>query len=109
MKAKKYIIDIDGIITTKTRWSIVDTRLRLKSMFLNMKPNWNVIKKINKLAFDGHTIILHTSRLWHDYEVTKEWLNNHNVVYDTLIMAKPLGDYYIDDKNMSIEEFLNDN
>jgi len=102
----RYIIDIDGVITTKTKWSITDTRLRLKSMFLDMKPHWNVIKRINKLASEGHTIILHTSRLWHDYEVTKEWLNNHHVIYDTLVMAKPLGDFYVDDKNILVEDFL---
>ena len=102
----RFIIDIDGVITTKTKWSIMDTRLRLKKMFLNMKPNWNVIKRINQLKSEGHTIVLHTSRLWHDYEVTVEWLKNHHVYYDTLVMAKPLGDFYVDDKNMLVEDFL---
>ena len=105
---KKYVIDIDGVITTKTKWSIVDTRLRLKSMFLNMEPNKKIITQINRLYVQGHTIILYTSRLWHDFEVTVQWLENHGVWYDTLIMAKPLGDVYVDDKNMMVEDFLNE-
>ena len=104
----KYVIDIDGVISKKTDWSYIDSYLRLRAMFLNIEVNVEVVKKINELYDKGDTIILHTSRLWHDYDVTVEWLKKHGVKYSTLIMAKPLGDYYIDDKNKTIKEFLNE-
>jgi len=103
----KYIIDIDGVICRKLKWTIGDSYLRAKKMFKSIKPNKKVIKKINEL-FEDHVIILHTSRLWHDYDVTVAWLDVHGVKYDQLIMAKPLGDVYVDDKNKSVEEFLNE-
>lgn len=101
----KIVIDIDGVISKKSKWSIRDSYLRLRKMLLNIKPNKPAIKKVNELFNKGHTIILNTSRLWHDYESTVKWLKKHKVKYHTLIMAKPLGDAYIDDKNLSLEEF----
>ena len=75
-------------------------------MLMAIKPIDNIIKKINQLFDWGDTIILHTSRTWGDYNATIEWLNKYKVKYHQLIMAKPLGDYYVDDKNMLVEDFL---
>ena len=102
----KIIIDIDGVLSEKLVWSIGDSYLRLREMLLEIEPNLKVINKINQLHSEGHIIILFTGRLWHDYEPTITWLRKHGVEYDELIMAKPLGDAYIDNKNMSIKEFL---
>lgn len=104
----KYIIDIDGVISKKLKWSVGDSYIRAKETFSSIESNVEVINKINDLHDKGHTIILHTSRIWHDYDVTSEWLDKNGVKYNTLVMAKPLGDYYIDDKNMSIKDFLNE-
>jgi len=101
----RYIIDIDGVISKKDTWTIGESYLRAKETFLDIEPNLEVIKKINKLR-KNNRIVLFTSRLWHDYEVTKKWLKKHGVKYDELIMAKPLGDYYVDDHNMTIKSFL---
>ncbi len=105
---KTYIIDIDGVISKKLSWSIEDSYLRMREMLMDIKPDKKVIKRVNFLYENGHTIILHTSRLWRDYDATVEWLDIHGVKYHTLIMAKPLGDVYVDDKNKSVEEFLNE-
>jgi uncharacterized HAD superfamily protein len=102
----RYIIDIDGVISRKLKWSREDSYLRPEKMFMAIRPDKKVIAKINALYRAGHRIVLHTSRLWHDYEVTKAWLSKHEVLYSELIMAKPLGDFYIDDKNMSVGELL---
>lgn len=102
----RYVIDIDGVIGTKTEFSMKEINERKREMFLEIMPNLKVIEKINRLWKEGNTIILYTSRLWHDYEVTVEWLKMHNVKYNVLIMAKPLGDVYVDDKCLSVEEFL---
>jgi uncharacterized HAD superfamily protein len=102
----KYSIDIDGVITDKLSWSFVDSYERMYKMLMNIKPNKRGIKAVNKLYNKGHIIILHTSRLWHDFKATTEWLKKHKVKYHTLVMGKPTADYYIDDKNLSMEEFL---
>lgn len=102
----RYIIDIDGVISHKLKWNTHEIRFRDPQMFISIRPNKKVIKKVNDLFEKGHEIVLHTSRIWHDYNVTVEWLKLHGVKYNTLVMAKPLGDFYIDDKNMSVKEFL---
>jgi len=103
---KKYVIDIDGVIADKKNWSFQDSRKRYRKMIMDIKPILKVIKKINELYDKKNIIILHTSRLWLDYEVTVKWLKKHGVKYNTLVMAKPLGNFYVDDNNMSVEEFL---
>jgi len=102
----KYIIDIDGVISKKLKWTIGESYLRVKETFSDIEPNLEIIKKINHLHKNGNVIILNTARLWHDYDVTVEWLKKHDVYYDQLIMAKPLGDFYIDDHNLSVKKFL---
>ena len=39
-------------------------------------------------------------------DVLETWLEKHGVKYDELIFGKPLGDWYIDDKGMSVKDFL---
>ena len=101
-----YVIDIDGVIGTKGRWSVGDSYIRAKRMFFSIPENKVVVKKINEHFMRGDTIILHTSRIWHDYDVTTKWLQKIGVKYHILIMAKPLGDFYVDDKNLSVADFL---
>lgn len=105
---KKYVIDIDGVIADKKEWSHQDSRKRYRKMIMDIKPIQKTINKINELYDKKNIIILHTSRLWLDYEVTVKWLKKYGVKYNTLVMAKPLGHYYVDDKNMLVEDFLND-
>jgi hypothetical protein len=102
----RFSIDIDGVIGTKEKWTFEENYKRQKEMFMAIPVNKKIINKINKLYLKGHTIILNTSRLWYDYDTTREWLNKYGVKYHTLIMAKPLADFYIDDKNKSVDEFL---
>jgi uncharacterized HAD superfamily protein len=101
-----YVIDIDGVIADKKTWTFEDSRKRYKKMLMNIKPIIPTINKINTLYDKKNIIILHTSRLWLDYEVTVKWLKKYNVKYHTLVMAKPIGNYYVDDHNLTVEEFL---
>ena len=86
--------------------------------FKNGKPNKPVIKKINELYKMGWKIILHTARgakscktleeREQKYRIlTERWLQKNNVLYNELVFGKMNADYYVDDKNMSIEEFIN--
>jgi len=84
----------------------------------NAEPIQPVIDKINRLKAEGYYIKLYTARGQNschgDIELIKErnedvlrdWLDRHGVQYDELIFGKPLGDWYIDDKGMSLEAFL---
>lgn len=88
MKDKKtVVIDIDGVICKEGH-----------------KPVKEVISRLKEIH-KKHTIIIFTSRSWYKYKQTKRWLHDHNVLYDELIMGKPGGDVYIDDKNLSINAF----
>jgi len=89
----KYIIDIDGVICNVSR------------PMKDCKPFENIIYKINSL-YPDNKIILHTSRFECDRKITVKWLKKYKVKYHKLVMGKPNGDFYIDDKNMSIQEFL---
>ena len=39
-------------------------------------------------------------------EITEKWLHKNNVKYTRLEFGKPNADYYVDDKNLSIKEFI---
>ncbi len=73
------------------------------------KPNNKMIKIINQLYNKGHTIIVFTARgsgsgkNWDI--VTKEQLYNWGLKYHSLLFGKPVADYFIDDKNLTIAEF----
>lgn len=96
-----FCVDIDGTLTCGPGFNTFSNE-----EILNQLPYHEMIEKVNILYDSGHTVILHTSRLWSDFSATTEWLKKYNVKYHTLIMAKPLAHYYIDDKNISIDEFL---
>lgn len=85
--------------------------------FDNSIPNQPVIDRINELYDEGWKIILCTARggkscnTLEEKEtkyrnITEEWLKKHNVKYHTLMFGKPNADYYVDDKNMSINDFV---
>ncbi len=88
--------------------------------YANAIPKIDVIKKINYLHDElGYEIELYTSRgmVSCNGEIEKikeknekilvEWLNKNDVHYDTLTFGKPIADFYVDDKGMSISDFMN--
>lgn len=105
-KYKTIVVDIDDTIS-----------FTYNRDFINSKPNQKVIDRINELYDDGWNIILFTARGGKSCktlkekekkyrEITEEWLKSHNVKYHTLMFGKPNADYYVDDKNISIDEFI---
>ncbi len=88
--------------------------------YVNAVPKEDVIKKINYLHDNlGFEISLYTSRgmvscngnlNWikeKNEKILVEWLKNNNVHYDTLIFGKPIADFYVDDKGISLSDFMN--
>jgi hypothetical protein len=89
------IIDLDGTICTEER-----TFERSLA-----KPLPGAREAINKLRREGHTIIIYTARSWSEYKMTEEWLRLHSIYYDRLILGKPIGDVWIDDRSIKFSSW----
>lgn len=98
---KKPIIvcDIDGVIATGTAADVYSDEAGWA--FDKCKPIEAGIKFLEEMRWQGCAIILHTSRWGDDRAITILWLAQHGVPYDELVMDKPLGDLYVDDKAMA--------
>ena len=103
----RYVIDIDGTICTNENGN-----------YNFAKPYFDRIQKINELYDSGHTIILFTARgmgrsdnnrakaYEQFYDLTLEQISKWNVKFHKLILGKPSGDIYIDDKGINANEFF---
>lgn len=91
------IIDLDGTICTEEK-----TYSRSLA-----KPKEKAIESVNKLYEEGHIIIIYTARTWMEYEMTTHWLQTHHIKYHQLIMGKPVGDAWIDDRAISFDNWEN--
>jgi CMP-N,N'-diacetyllegionaminic acid synthase len=95
---RTYCFDIDGVIAS------IQKDLRYE----NAAPIMKNIKKINSLYDINHKIILFTARGsetgidWK--ELTTRQMKEWGVKYNKLLFGKPAADYYIDDKNIDIED-----
>ena len=106
-----YIVDVDLTLCSEP---LVPGR------YETCTPHVEMIDKVNELYNKGHTIILFTARGMRSYNediidihihvkpVLVDWLDSFGVQYTRLIMGKPWGPnvHYIDDKNMTFEDFL---
>ena len=93
-----FSIDLDGTLTNSPGIRYTE--------YYSAEPNYELIAKVNKLYDEGHRIIIFTARHTSDRIVSTKWLEDHKVKYHELILGKPLADYYIDDRNVSIEQFM---
>lgn len=105
---KSLVVDIDDTIsfTTKRDWE-------------NAAPNKELIEKLNSLYVDGWEIHYVTARGYLSFEkdrkkaeehykpIIERWLKKHNVMYTSLSFEKILASYYIDDKGINPDDFLN--
>lgn len=82
------IIDLDGTICTEEK----------QFSRALARPLPGAIDAIRHLKEKGHTVIIYSARTWAEYELTVDWLVRHNVAYDQLILGKPQGDFWIDDR-----------
>lgn len=103
---KTLVVDFDDTlcITTTRDWE-------------NAQPKWDIINKVNLFYEKGWQILIVTARgqlscngdtkkADQKYRtVIEKWLNKHNVKYHSLHFEKFLGAFYIDDKNLTIEDF----
>ena len=107
----KYIVDLDGTLTIDHK--AVD--------YADKALNANVAKAVAAGREQGYGVEILTARNMVSFkgdvakinEITKPvaaaWLKKHGVVFDDLIMGKPYcgpNGFYVDDKNLSLEEFV---
>ena len=99
---KRYIVDIDGTICTKTN-----------SDYPNSKPIFDNIDVFNVLYEKGHEVHYWTARgansglNWDEFTVKQ--LNEWNVRYDSINMGKPHYDVWVDDKAFNAQDFCDEN
>jgi uncharacterized HAD superfamily protein len=89
------IIDLDGTICTEEK-----TFSRAMAI-----PLPGAIDSVNMLYDEGHTIIIYSARSWPEYEMTHHWLQKHDVKFHQLIMGKPVGDAWIDDRAIAFKSW----
>ena len=103
---RKIVCDIDDTIsfTTSRDWE-------------NAKPNILLIEKLNHLYENGYSVCYHTARgslscaTRADADIKyrkiiETWMRKNNVKYTELSFEKPLAIYYIDDKAIRPNEFV---
>jgi hypothetical protein len=91
------IIDLDGTICTEEK-----TYSRSLAIPLD-----GAIDNINKLYDEGNIIIIYSARTWMEFEMTSEWLKKNNIKYHQLVLGKPVGDVWIDDRAINFNGWEN--
>lgn len=98
---KKFVFDIDGVVA----------KFKDDLNYENAEPNQEMIDIINQLFDTGNTIVLFTARGYKTgidwQEITIKQMKKWGVKYNELKFGKPDADYYIDDKNLTMQELLN--
>ncbi len=93
----RFVFDIDGVVATLV--PTLDYELA--------GPNNEIIDIINFLYAQGHHIILFTARGsmtgrdW--FATTERQLREWGVKHHELLMGKPAGDFYVDDRMLSLQ------
>ena len=82
------IIDIDG--------TLCEELPKLQRSLA--KPMPGSVEAVNRLVEEGHTIILYSAREWGEFRMTEDWLKRNRFKYNRLILGKPIGDLWIDDR-----------
>lgn len=91
------VIDMDGTICSEEK---TYSRPMAKIMV-------DAVESINDLYDEGNTIIIYSARSWQEYEMTEHWLKEHNIRYSQLVMGKPIGDVWIDDRAITFDNWKN--
>lgn len=104
---KTLIVDVDGTILHAANRD-----------YANATEFSAVIGKLNDLYRKGWNIIYFTARGQlskngdmkriekENRPVLEKWLKDHDVLYDYLVFNKPYGAFYVDDKALSLYDFM---
>jgi capsule biosynthesis phosphatase len=113
MSTPTLVIDIDHTICLPD-----DKQKDTFDKYGKAKPIPEMIAAIAKAKENGYRIVLFTARRMATHngdinkviedvgDLTKQWLDHHGVQYDELIFGKPNAVYYVDDKAMLPQQFI---
>ena len=90
---KVYNIDFDGTLTTGEYTDDPNNHI-------------DIIDRVRELYFSGHIIIIWSARLWTDASWMISWLIKNEVPFHGVMMGKGGTDYYVDDKAITLENFI---
>jgi dTDP-glucose 4,6-dehydratase len=96
---RTFVIDIDGVVASLTPGN----------NYALSEPLTSNIEAVNRLYDAGHRIVMFTARgsaTGIDWtELTRAQLEKWGLRYHELRLGKPAGDYYVDDRMLSISDF----
>ena len=116
---KTIVFDLDDTLcyANKTKEAIEKNDAWM--LYGDPKPNQRMISQLRVAWAMGYKIIIYTSRrmitrngnvrkIRRDVEkMTKAWLKKYGIPWDQIVFGKPYGVYYVDDKAIRPNEFLN--
>ena len=88
-------IDLDGVICTEEK--TFEKPLAL--------PIPGAVEAVNWFFDEGHTVLIWTARGWEQYRMTIDWLSRNGFRFHSLLMGKPIVDYFIDDRAISFTDW----
>ena len=106
----KYVFDLDGTLCTDTY-----------GKYELAEPIEDRISVVNNLYNNGNEITIYTARgmntfknnqikaIQKYYSLTEQQLKMWNIKYHNLILGKPSGDMYVDDKGINHEDYFGSN
>jgi uncharacterized HAD superfamily protein len=89
-ESRTLCIDIDGTIA----------QARADLDYARCEPVPGAAQALRELRTRGWFIVLHTARHINRLTETVEWLHTHEFEYDHIVMGKPTGRHYIDDRGI---------
>ena len=113
MNTQTLVIDIDHTICTPN-----DSQKDTFEKYGKATPIPEMIQSIRKAKEKGFRIVLLTARRMETHsgdinkviedvgKLTVNWLEEHDVPYDELMFGKPSAVYYVDDKALRPDEFI---
>lgn len=91
----KIVIDLDGTILEEK-----NTKEKPEA-----KPLPGAVDAVNKLYEMGHVIIIYSARAGSNLELTLKQLNEYGIKYHHLVLDKPVGDIFIDDRAFAFRDW----
>jgi hypothetical protein len=88
-------VDLDGVICSEER-----TFERMLA-----RPLAGAAEFLKWLRAQGYTVVVYTARSWAEHRMTVEWLRQHELEYDLLVMGKPVCDIWIDDRAIRFQNW----
>lgn len=92
------MIDLDGTLTHDHCWTLEECE--------KAEPRQEVINKVNEVYLTNF-IVIYTARRDENIPATLKWLRKNGVMYHAISNIKiPTDVGYVDDKNITIDQFL---